>query len=316
MPRDLLLMRAGKSRKIRDGDRSVRELKDKGKRGAQKMGIWLCKRGLHDVQVLSSPRADAKVSAEKLLKAAGSSAERITVDARLAKADVNQGLNLLAEANNSTGPLLCVGHKRCIDNLADHIADQPTTLGAGELLHLRIPDGWSALFRGAGEIIEHVTPQSLPDGFPYPDIGWAERRERPAYYYSQSAVLPFRRMQGRLEILIITSSKQTHWVLPKGIHEPGLTAADSAAKEALEEAGIRGRVDTVSIGRFHQEKWGAECSVDVFPMEITEILPPEEWAENHRGRCWVSVETAVARLRNRGLAEIVARFRATSSAGL
>jgi 8-oxo-dGTP pyrophosphatase MutT (NUDIX family) len=44
----------------------------------------------------------------------------------------------------------------------------------------------------------------------------------------------------RMEVLLIGSSKGTHWVIPKGIHEPGLSATESASHEALEEAGVKG----------------------------------------------------------------------------
>jgi phosphohistidine phosphatase len=124
-----------------------------------------------------------------------------------------------------------------------------------------------------------------------------ERRDRPAYYYTQSSVIPYRLRDGKPEILIISSSKQKHWVVPKGIKDPGLSAQDSAAKEAWEEAGVEGRVVESAIGNYAYEKWGATCTVDVYPMEVTRMLPEKEWEERHRGREWVSPEQAQQRLR-------------------
>jgi phosphohistidine phosphatase len=63
----------------------------------------------------------------------------------------------------------------------------------------------------------------------------------PNWIYTQSAILPYRLRGDDLEVLVITSRKGTRWVLPKGIVEPGMTAAASAAKEAMEEAGVEGR---------------------------------------------------------------------------
>ena len=62
----------------------------------------------------------------------------------------------------------------------------------------------------------------------------------PAWMYRQSAVIPYRKRPNGLEVLLVTSRKGTRWVLPKGVVEPGMTPAASAAREALEEAGIRG----------------------------------------------------------------------------
>jgi phosphohistidine phosphatase len=65
----------------------------------------------------------------------------------------------------------------------------------------------------------------------------------PDWIYRQSAVIAYRRRPRGVEVLLITSRKGTRWVLPKGVVEPGLSPATSAAKEALEEAGVRGTVN-------------------------------------------------------------------------
>jgi phosphohistidine phosphatase len=40
-------------------------------------------------------------------------------------------------------------------------------------------------------------------------------------------------------------------------------------------------------------------------MEVTRILPEEEWEERHRGREWVSPESAAERLRQPELGPLV-----------
>ena len=87
----------------------------------------------------------------------------------------------------------------------------------------------------------------------------------PAWIYRQSAVLPYRRRDGNLEVLLITSRGGRRWVLPKGIVEPGMTAPVSAAKEAREEAGIEGAVSERVLGSYRQDKWGGTCRIEVFP---------------------------------------------------
>jgi 8-oxo-dGTP pyrophosphatase MutT (NUDIX family) len=51
--------------------------------------------------------------------------------------------------------------------------------------------------------------------------------------------LPWRTLEGRLEIMLITSRGTGRWVLPKGWPMVGVSGPESAAQEALEEAGIR-----------------------------------------------------------------------------
>jgi 8-oxo-dGTP pyrophosphatase MutT (NUDIX family) len=128
---------------------------------------------------------------------------------------------------------------------------------------------------------------------------------KPDFLFNQSAVIPYRLPQGRLEILLITSNDGKRWGVPKGVIEPDLTPAASAAKEALEEAGIKGTVEGGSLGTFTYDKWGGTCRVQVFLLRVVEIL--DQWDEMFRQREWVSVEEAVARIRFPELKAMVAR---------
>ena len=129
----------------------------------------------------------------------------------------------------------------------------------------------------------------------------------PNWIYTQSAVLPYRRRGDDLEVLIITSRKGKRWVLPKGIVEPGMTAAASAAKEAREEAGVEGPVVGHSLGNYSYRKWGGTCEVEVFPMQVTTEL--EQWSESgFRRREWVSLKKAAKQLDHDGLRKILRRL--------
>ncbi len=127
--------------------------------------------------------------------------------------------------------------------------------------------------------------------------------EKPEFYYRQSAVIPLRRRAGELEILMITSRKKKRWVLPKGVIEPDLTPPESAAKEALEEAGIEGRVAADPAGTYHYRKWGGTCSVLVYVMEVE--LVHAAWEEDFRDREWVRPEEAMARVDEDELRQIL-----------
>lgn len=76
--------------------------------------------------------------------------------------------------------------------------------------------------------------------------------------------------------------------------EPHLSAASSAEKEAVEEAGILGSVNPKSIGSYTYEKWGDTCTVEVFLMDVETVLG--EWPEDIRTREWLQLPAAVRRV--------------------
>ncbi len=129
----------------------------------------------------------------------------------------------------------------------------------------------------------------------------------PAWIYRQSAVVPFRTGSDGLEVLLVTSRRGSHWVLPKGVVDPGLTASESAAKEAREEAGVEGIVGARSLGKYRYEKWGGTCKVEVFPMEVT--AEADVWPESQtRQREWMTLAEATKRLGKKGLRKVVRRL--------
>ncbi len=128
--------------------------------------------------------------------------------------------------------------------------------------------------------------------------------ERPHWMYRQSAVVPYRAGADGLELLLITSRKGTRWVLPKGVVEPGMSPAESAAKEAEEEAGVRGVVDPTPLGTYRYNKWGGTCTVEVFAMGVIQEM--SEWPESAiRQRAWLPPEEARDRVREAGLKDIL-----------
>ena len=124
------------------------------------------------------------------------------------------------------------------------------------------------------------------------------------WMYNQSGVLPVRIQEGSLQVLLITSRRKKHWVIPKGIIEGDLSPQESALQEAYEEAGIRGAVESVSLGKFQYKKWGGTCTVQVFLMQVEEEL--ETWPEDYfREREWLDLDTAQARVDIPGLKKLL-----------
>ena len=125
--------------------------------------------------------------------------------------------------------------------------------------------------------------------------------------FRQSSVLPYQVGENGLEIMMVTSIRRRRWIIPKGVVEPDMTPQDSAAKEAFEEAGIKGIVIPEPLGRYHYKKWAGICRCDVFAMKVETVL--DEWQEqDDREREWVDAKEAVDRLRHKRLKTIVRRF--------
>ncbi|MEO5346381.1 MAG: NUDIX hydrolase [Magnetococcus sp. YQC-9] len=127
----------------------------------------------------------------------------------------------------------------------------------------------------------------------------------PAYYFRQSAVIPIRGEGESLQVLLISSRSRSRWIIPKGIVEPNLSPADSAAKEAFEEAGIRGRVHPEALGVYDYPKWGGTCVAEVFVMRVDEVM--DRWMESFRERVWLSLEEAIVRVQEEKLREIMGK---------
>lgn len=72
---------------------------------------------------------------------------------------------------------------------------------------------------------------------------------------SQFAALPWRRdAAGEVEVLLITSRETRRWVIPKGWPIKGKKSGPSAAQEAFEEAGVRGKVAKRPAGSYAYDK--------------------------------------------------------------
>lgn len=304
---ELLLLRHGKAVNGKGFDKDIdRPLKDKGKRAAQRMGVWLAQQGLVPDYVLSSPAERAVTTAAKCLKAMGGNARDLVVESRLYRADAEALLKVLADSPQDAGRILLVGHNPGLRELVSRLGGAPDArFPPGALARIGLEGKWADIGHSATQLIELTFADSLEKRFPYPTPHGSERRDRPAYYYTQSAVIPYRVVGERREILIVRSSQNKHWVVPKGIAEPGLSLQQSAAQEAFEEAGIEGTVTGQALGSYSYEKWGARCTVTVFAMQVDRMLDQEAWEESHRGRKWVSPAVAKMLLKEPAMAELV-----------
>jgi 8-oxo-dGTP pyrophosphatase MutT (NUDIX family) len=119
----------------------------------------------------------------------------------------------------------------------------------------------------------------------------------------QSGVIPV--IDNRL--VLITSRRSENWIIPKGYVEKGLSAAESAAKEAYEEAGIIGRVHHEVAGKYRYRKYGKLFLVSVYPLFIEKML--DEWEEKHcRHRVLVTPAEAINMICHENLRRIISSY--------
>ena len=137
-------------------------------------------------------------------------------------------------------------------------------------------------------------------------------RTKPDYFYTQSGVIPYRIEDEVVHVLLITSRSGRRWGIPKGVVELDLSPVASAAQEALEEAGIDGRVYPAPMGSYTRQKWGGTCTVAVFLMEVETVY--EDWAESYRRRAWMTLEEAVACVEEEALKGLIRRVPAVLAA--
>src|SRR5262245_38297379 len=89
---------------------------------------------------------------------------------------------------------------------------------------------------------------------------------------------------GRVCLILSGSGKQ--WIIPKGHVEPGEDPNEAALREAWEEAGLTGSVDSEPLGHYHYEKCGRTYRVAVFLMQVTDVA--DHWPEcGRRPRRWL-----------------------------
>jgi 8-oxo-dGTP pyrophosphatase MutT (NUDIX family) len=140
-------------------------------------------------------------------------------------------------------------------------------------------------------------------------------RDRLTPYWSgadailQAGAIPYTVVEGRAVFLIITSRRTGRWIFPKGGVIAGLTPWESAAREALEEAGVEGEIETTPIGSYRDMKTVGirriPIEVDLYALRLVHQL--EDWPEKgSRHRHWVILPDAKRLLSDAHMAELAA----------
>lgn len=112
------------------------------------------------------------------------------------------------------------------------------------------------------------------------------------------AAVCYRRRGSSVEFLLV-NTESGRWTFPKGTVEDHLGPRDSAALEAIEEAGAMGRISEehfcvyLHAKRSCRRDGSKELEVAAFLMHVQETVEPEE---GHRNPTWFSAREAKLRL--------------------
>lgn len=129
----------------------------------------------------------------------------------------------------------------------------------------------------------------------------------------QCGALCWRMHRDRIQILLVTSRDTGRWVIPKGWPIKGLTLAETAAREAWEEAGVTGTFDVEAAGSFvylkalNQRKDMLPCEVQVHALRVTKVAAkfPER---KERRRKWFGAVRAARLVDEAGLSALILGF--------
>jgi 8-oxo-dGTP pyrophosphatase MutT (NUDIX family) len=91
--------------------------------------------------------------------------------------------------------------------------------------------------------------------------------------------------------------------------ERHLSPAESARKEAWEEAGVTGEVSRGPVGTYEYKKWGGTCTVTVYLLEVEKVS--DDWPESKmRRRRWMSIGQAAKVIADAEVGEIIREAKA------
>ncbi len=134
--------------------------------------------------------------------------------------------------------------------------------------------------------------------------------------HRQVAALPLRRgKSGAVEILLVTSRDTGRWIIPKGWPSKRVKDHKAAAREARQEAGVKGKIVPRAFGSYSYVKPelgdGALIDVTVFILSVRK--QSKRWPEKtERRRAWFEVLDAAGRIAEPELSSLIRRLQVLS----
>ncbi|HSS19711.1 MAG TPA: histidine phosphatase family protein [Pyrinomonadaceae bacterium] len=160
----LLILRHAKAEDAAPGQSDFeRVLKDRGRDQARAIGLFIKERMLNIDLLLCSTAARAKETAEIVMVAATSNADRRT-EAQLYEASSLQLFDLIVNLSDSASALLIVGHNPGLEDLVHLLSDRTCQLETCSLARIEIDaDSWGDLAEVSGKLDWVVNSQDLLD---------------------------------------------------------------------------------------------------------------------------------------------------------
>ncbi len=130
-------------------------------------------------------------------------------------------------------------------------------------------------------------------------MGSAIQSYRQTSFPRKVAAVCYRRTTGGTIEFLLVNTGSGRWTFPKGTVESHLGPRDSAALEAMEEAGVVGRVSDQHFTIYFQEnrrcyrRTEREIAIAAFLLQVHDVTDPEE---NHRNPTWFRPHEAKRKL--------------------
>lgn len=126
----------------------------------------------------------------------------------------------------------------------------------------------------------------------------------------QAGVLAYRILDGKVQVLLMTSRETGRWIIPKGNVNGGSSPAKTAEKEAYEEAGVKGTIaSSIPLGSYTYLKrlesgQSRAATVEVYVLRVKQQL--RKWPEKGERRLsWVSTKKAVKLVQEPGVVPLL-----------
>ncbi len=120
---------------------------------------------------------------------------------------------------------------------------------------------------------------------------------QPTTLLYQVAAVCYRRKAGKINFLLVSTSGGK-WTFPKGCIDHGVSERESAAREAMEEAGALGRIEPQPFDSYLHLKRvlgmkGYEVAVKAYLMEVFDTVAPHK---GYRRPTWCTAEESRRKL--------------------
>lgn len=123
----------------------------------------------------------------------------------------------------------------------------------------------------------------------------------------QYGVVPYFKDGNKTRIVMVTSRTHRQWIFPKGGKISDLSKRKSAMQEALEEAGLKGKVDKGAEFTTTIIRNGDKIDLTLYPMQVEKMS--DKWDEMHqRKRIIISPKKARKLVTCKGMSKSIKQW--------